>query len=102
MNRCAELASSVREHDLAARLAGDEFIVLFNDADETTAGEIVTRIQDAVASFNWGAIASGLRVSLSIGLSQAAAGDTVESIVHRSDKSMYSDKARARWEPTRV
>jgi len=96
------LASSVREHDLAARLAGDEFIVLFNDADETTAGEIVTRIQDAVASFNWGAIASGLRVSLSIGLSQAAAGDTVESIVHRSDKSMYSDKARARWEPTRV
>lgn len=96
------LASCVRERDLAARLAGDEFIVLFNDADEAMAGEIVTRIQYAIASFNWGAIAPGLSVSLSIGLSEAAAGDTVETILHRSDRSMYSDKARARWEPTRL
>jgi len=92
----------VRERDLAARLAGDEFIVLFSDADAATAGEVVTRIQYAIASFDWGAIAPGLRVSLSIGLSEAVAGDTVESIVHRSDKSMYSEKARPRWEPTRV
>jgi diguanylate cyclase (GGDEF)-like protein len=44
----ALLTASVRERDLAARLAGDEFIVLFNDADETTAGEIVTRIRYAI------------------------------------------------------
>jgi len=96
------LASCVRERDLSARLAGDEFIVLFSDADAAMAGEIVTRIQDAIASFNCGAIAPGLKLSLSIGLSEAVAGDTVESIVHRSDTSMYSEKARARWEPTRV
>ena len=96
------LASCVRERDVAARLAGDEFIMLFSDADAATAGEIVTRIQEAMATFYWGAIAPGLKVSLSIGLSEAAAGDTVESIVHRSDTSMYSEKARGRWEPTRL
>jgi diguanylate cyclase (GGDEF)-like protein len=98
----ALLVASVRERDLAARLAGDEFIVLLNDADETAAGEIVARIQHAIASFDWDAISPGLAVSLSIGLSQAVADDTVESIVHRSDRCMYSDKARPRWEPTRV
>lgn len=96
------LCASVRDRDLAARLAGDEFIVLFNDADERTAAEIVSRIQDAVAGYDWDAIAPGLVIRLSIGLSEAVAGDTVESIVHRSDKSMYSDKARPRWEPTRT
>jgi len=94
------LASCVREQDLAARLGGDEFIVLFSDANVAMAGEIVTRIQHAMASLDWGAIAPGLKVSLSIGLSEAVAGDTVETIVHRSDESMYSEKARPRWEPT--
>ena len=96
------LVGSVRDTDLAARLADDEFIVLLSDAGATEANEIVMRIQNAVSSFRWEAIAPGLSVSLSIGLSHAVAGDTVESIVHRSDSSMYSKKAAPRWEPTRI
>ncbi|MES2990753.1 MAG: GGDEF domain-containing protein [Pseudomonadota bacterium] len=96
------LATTVRERDLAARLAGDEFVVLLNDADEATAAEIVARIQHAVAGFEWDALSPGLAVSLSIGLSQAQADDTVDTILHRSDRSMYSEKARPRWVPTRL
>jgi len=92
------MASSVRENDIAARLAGDEFVVLFSDADEDTALEICERIRKAIAAFDWDAIAPGLQVSVSIGVSQAIEGDTVESIVHRSDKSMYS--AKPGWFPT--
>jgi diguanylate cyclase (GGDEF)-like protein len=90
--------SLARERDLAARLAGDEFVVLLSDADEATAAEIVARVQSAVAAFHWGSISPGLDV----GLSQAVADDTVETLVHRSDRSMYSEKAQARWEPTRL
>ena len=96
----ALLTGSVRERDLPARLAGDEFVVLFNDADEAIAAEIVARIRHAIATFDWRSIAVGLGVSLSIGLSEAVAEDTVESIVHRSDKSMY--EAKPRWEPTNI
>jgi len=96
----AVLASSVRENDLAARLAGDEFVVLFSDADEDVAAEICVRIRRAVASFDWDSIAPGLRVTASIGVSQAVEGDTVESILHRSDKSMYIVKPG--WVPTTV
>lgn len=92
------LVSSVRENDLAARLAGDEFVVLFSDADIDVAVEICERIRGAVDDFDWDSIAQGLQVSVSIGVSQAVEGDTVESILHRSDKSMYFDKPG--WVPT--
>ena len=94
------LASSVRENDLAARLAGDEFVVLFADADELVAAEICARISEAIDGFDWNSIAPGLRISVSIGVSQAVAGDTVESLVHRSDKSMYTVKPG--WVPTNI
>lgn len=92
------MASSIRENDLAARLAGDEFVVLFSDADADAAAEICGRIRDAVAGFDWDSIANGLHVTVSIGVSQAVAGDTVETILHRSDKSMYTVKPG--WVPT--
>ena len=94
------LASSVRENDLAARLAGDEFVVLFADADETVAAEICARISEAIDGFDWHSIAPGLHISVSIGVSQAVSGDTVESLVHRSDKSMYTVKPG--WVPTNI
>jgi len=45
-----------------------------------------------VAAFDWESVASGLRMSVSIGLAEARAGDTVESVLHRSDESMYRTK----------
>ena len=94
------LSASVRENDLVARLAGDEFVMLFSDADADTATEICERIRAAVADFDWDSMAPGLRVSVSIGVSQAVEGDTVESIMHRSDTSMYTVKPG--WVPTNL
>ncbi|MDB5821083.1 MAG: hypothetical protein JWQ11_4723 [Rhizobacter sp.] len=94
------LTRSVRENDLAARLAGDEFVILFGDADRDTAVEISNRIKRSVAEFDWNAIAPTLRVSISVGVSTAVEGDTAESLLQRSDKSMYS--AKPGWVPTDV
>jgi diguanylate cyclase (GGDEF)-like protein len=92
------MATAVRQKDLPARLAGDEFVVLFDDADEDVAEEICERIRGAIATFDWDSIAKGLRMTVSIGISQAVEGDTVESLLHRSDKSMYTVKPG--WVPT--
>jgi diguanylate cyclase (GGDEF)-like protein len=94
------LTRSVRENDLAARLAGDEFVILFGDADRDTAVEISNRIKRSVAEFDWNAIAPTLRVTISVGVSTAIEGDTAESLLQRSDKSMYS--AKPGWVPTDV
>jgi len=88
----AILSSQVREHDLPARWAGDEFVILFDDATEPVALQICERIRAAVAGFDWDAIAPGLRMSVSIGLSEARVGDSADSVLQRSDESMYQTK----------
>jgi diguanylate cyclase (GGDEF)-like protein len=88
----AIIASQVREDDLPARWAGDEFVVLFGDASEQAARPICERVRVAVSEFDWESVAPGLRMSVSLGLSEAHAGDTAESVLHRSDKSMYQQK----------
>jgi len=89
----AIMASLVREHDLAARWAGDEFVILFADAEEHIARQACERMHTAIAAFDWELIAPGLAVSVSIGLSQAGASDTLDELLERSDERMYESKS---------
>ena len=88
----AVLASQVRENDLLARWAGDEFVILFAEASELEAHQVCDRIRAAVSGFDWEAVAPGLRMSVSIGLSEARPGENAEAVVGRSDQSMYRAK----------
>ncbi len=89
------LKSHVREDDMAARLAGDEFVIVFKNAELRVAQQVCARIAAAVRAFDWSSIAAGLQSSISVGVAAAVPGDTVESLTHRSDAAMYRDK-RAR------
>jgi len=91
----AIMVSELREQDLAARWAGDEFVVLFDDTPEAQAEQVCDRIRNAVADFDWESVASGLRMSVSIGVSEARAGDSAEAVVLRADQSMYRAKPAA-------
>jgi diguanylate cyclase (GGDEF)-like protein len=89
----ALLCEHVREEDLAARLAGDEFVLLLRPTELTRASEVCERVRRAVADYNWPAISAGLAVTISIGLAQSRSGDTLETLMHRSDVAMYERKA---------
>jgi diguanylate cyclase (GGDEF)-like protein len=91
----AIMVSEVRGQDLTARWAGDEFVILFDETPEDQARQVCERIRTAVADFDWEAVASGLRMSVSIGLSEARADDSAESLVLRADQSMYRAKPTA-------
>jgi len=86
------VANNVRQEDLPARWAGDEFVILFQDATLDVARQICERIHAAIAEFDWDSITPGLRMSVSIGLGQAEPGDTAESLLQRSDEAMYGAK----------
>lgn len=86
------LSHSVRAGDFVARMAGDEFVVLFDSATLTEAQHICTRMKAAVQAHDWDAIAPGLRVSISVGLEQAKAGESMHALLQRSDGQMYADK----------
>ncbi|MEO7939812.1 MAG: GGDEF domain-containing protein [Burkholderiaceae bacterium] len=86
------LRSHVREDDMAARLAGDEFVIVFKNAGLVVARQVCARIADAVQAFDWSSIADGLQARISVGVAAAQAGDTVEALTHRSDAAMYRNK----------
>ncbi|MBQ1764913.1 MAG: diguanylate cyclase [Aquincola sp.] len=94
-----EMSAHVRATDLAARWGGDEFAILFRDTDVETARQIALRLQDAVARHDWEAVAAGLRVGISVGVTEARVGDTKASLVARSEELMFAQKqARKRAE----
>jgi diguanylate cyclase (GGDEF)-like protein len=92
----AMLTEYVRDEDLAARLAGDEFVLLLGRTELAKASEICERVRRAVADYDWSAISAGLAVTISIGVAQSKPGDTLETLMHRSDVTMYERKAAAK------
>ena len=90
------LTQHIRATDSAARLAGDEFIILFRDLDLAAATEACERVRRSVVQHDWGVLSPGLNVTVSIGVSQAETGDTLEALLKRSDASMYAQKPSSR------
>ena len=89
----ALLSEHVRENDLAARLAGDEFVLLLRRTGLARATEVCDRVRRAVAGYDWSAISAGLSVTVSVGVAQSEPRDTLQTLMHRSDVAMYAHKA---------
>ncbi|BAL24441.1 GGDEF domain-containing protein [Azoarcus sp. KH32C] len=90
------LLETVRESDTAARIAGDEFAVLVEHADERTVEALLLRLSGEFKK----ARAMGdpsLPLSASIGVSLFPEhGDDMETLLHRADLAMYRAKSESR------
>ena len=83
-----KLADSVRGHGVAYRLGGDEFCVLI-DADEETAGGIVSTAREALAERG-----GGFRISASCGsVALVEGGLSASAAIRMADRAMYEEKA---------
>jgi diguanylate cyclase (GGDEF)-like protein len=89
------LKVNLRETDSVGRLGGDEFAVALARADgvqaAAKAGDLKERIAGAELEFE----GVRLRVGASIGVYEAAAGDTAESAIRAADAAMYARKKAA-------
>jgi diguanylate cyclase (GGDEF)-like protein len=89
------LREVVRDVDLAARIGGDEFAILFPNTPFEVAQMACLRIHARVAELSWSHVSPALRIEVSIGLAQSVADDTPESLLRRSDTAMFQAKALA-------
>lgn len=92
------LGSTVHEHDLCARFAGDEFVVLLWDSSPEHEARRVSQLQNAVAAYPFEP-RPGVQVSLSISAGPArfpVDGRTFEDLLSAADERMYQDKAGRR------
>ncbi len=86
------LAKAVDAPACAARIGGDEFMVLLPATDERGAVAVQERIISLLELNNQ--FYTGQPVSLSMGMACCHAGDQIEATVHRADQAMYAEKAR--------
>jgi diguanylate cyclase (GGDEF)-like protein/PAS domain S-box-containing protein len=88
------IAHAVRPGDTAARVGGDEFVVVADDVDEARSLAIAERVAAAVAAtLEVEDVQVGLGAS--IGVTLAGPGESVDDILNRADQAMYRAKRRA-------
>ncbi len=87
------ISSAVRTSDTVARIGGDEFAVLLYGADDDAARTVVDNIKLAIATDNLDE-SHNSKLSISVGLACASAGESVSEIVTRADFAMYQEKRK--------
>lgn len=81
----------IRGSDAAARIGGDEFLIVFIDCDSQGAQSIMARIERMFTSM--GLLHTGLPWSMSYGCATLEGElDTLEKLIERADNQMYQHK----------
>lgn len=86
------LTKAIDKPACAARIGGDEFMVLMPGLDEHAA----MSVQEHVASLTElnNQAYPGQALSLAFGIAVCHSGDQLEAVVHRADQAMYAMKAQ--------
>jgi diguanylate cyclase (GGDEF)-like protein len=93
IRRLAEvLTASINEGYIAARIGGDEFIIIMPDADLTTAQEQMDRIQELVVMNN--KYYREPELSLSLGAAVSQPDLSLEKVITLADDEMYKNKGQ--------
>jgi diguanylate cyclase (GGDEF)-like protein len=93
MRLAREVRSMLRANDWLGRWGGEEFLILCSETNGEDARHLAERIRRHIAGLNLERVG---QVSLSIGISSFAPGQTLESLVAEADRAMYRAKALGR------
>jgi|AntDeeMinimDraft_5_1070356.scaffolds.fasta_scaffold15733_2 diguanylate cyclase (GGDEF)-like protein len=87
------LTENIRNEDLAARMGGDEFVVLLPQTQLEEAKNIADRIKKSVQEID---IKDSGSITISIGAAVIRKEDDIESFLKRADDALYKAKNNGR------
>jgi len=87
------LTENIRNEDLAARMGGDEFVVLLPQTQIKEAKNIADRIKNNVQTID---IKDSGSITISIGVAVIRKEDDIESFLKRADDALYRAKNNGR------
>lgn len=90
------LRNTLRDGDKVFRYGGEEFVIILNRITETKCLEIAQRILKTISTNTLLYKGKSVNVTISIGATKYAEGDTPESLIARADKALYNSKAQGK------
>ncbi|TFW10163.1 GGDEF domain-containing protein [Oxalobacteraceae bacterium OM1] len=85
----------VRKSDCFGRYGGEEFLLVLVGADGQGARDFVERVRQSVEAMELAGL-DGRRVTVSAGVAENAAGETIAQVLARADASLYRAKHAGR------
>jgi diguanylate cyclase (GGDEF)-like protein len=89
------LSGSVRSVDRVARWGGEEFLVALPGGTAVLGAEAASRLRRRIEEHAWSEHATGLRLTVSAGVSAGRAGDFA-AVLARADAALYAAKGAGR------
>lgn len=90
------LRRHIRSGDQAARWGGEEFTLTFHATDSAAAERISERIRASIESTDFSALAPGLTITASFGISDSRYAHSYETLMQQADQALYRAKAAGR------
>jgi diguanylate cyclase len=87
---------TMRETDVFGRYGGEEFMMILTTTAPEAAQDALERIRAAVHAHDWSAIAPGLAVTVSAGVTGWRRGENTTQTLHRADGALYEAKHAGR------
>lgn len=95
-NIARTLSAHLRGTDVCGRWSGDEFVALLLDVEPASLYKIANKLRAMVAGSMVCFEEREIHVTASVGAAIAREDDTVESLIERADRQMYSSKLSGR------
>lgn len=90
------IRSCMRCGDVAARIGGEEFALVFDNIRTQEAGEACERLRRSVENYDWDSVAPRLSLTLSFGMTHLRQGDDLKALMTRADAALYCAKRNGR------
>jgi len=91
-----EALAAIRMSDILSRWGGAKFVLLLSDSRSALARGGVERLRDKVAAMRVPAAGVALGITVSAGLTEHRAGESVDDALERADRALYEAKAQGR------
>ena len=82
-----------RTNDFVCRYGGDEFVIIFNGADDIITYQRMQKIASEIENLN---IAPGLKITISVGISSSKEAYNIQETIKDADTALYYSKQNSK------
>lgn len=90
------LQTNLRDSDFIARFGGEEFVALMPETSAKEAEIVAEKLRKKIESSPFNFKKEPVQITISFGISQFSAGETIEDVFARADKALYKAKENGR------